>query len=77
MQTKHLRDKIVILRGDAAKKPIQPKDYPFYYPDEDKEIIFRLESQKPKAVIAMTGQAQLSGMKSKKHGIKIRMYHLQ
>lgn len=62
LQTEHLTDKIVILRGNATQRPIQPKDYPFYYPDEDKEIILRLESQKPKAIIAMTGQAQLSGM---------------
>lgn len=62
LQTEDLKDKIIILCGEAAKNPIQPKDYPFYYPDEDKAVILRLESQKPKAIIAMTGQSKVSGM---------------
>ena len=57
-----LKDQIIILRDEAAQRAIQPKDYPFYYPEEDRDIILRLESQKPKAIIAMTGQSQLSGM---------------
>ncbi len=62
LQTEDLRDKIIILCGAASQNPVQPKDYPFYYPDEDRAVIERLENQKPKAIVAMTGRSQLSGL---------------
>ena len=62
LQTEDLRDKIVILCGAATQNPVQPKNHPFYYPDEDRAVIERLENQKPKAIVAMTGQSQLSGL---------------
>ncbi|PHV69744.1 Zn-dependent exopeptidase M28 [Sporanaerobium hydrogeniformans] len=62
LQTTPLRDKIIILRGEATQKAMQPKDYPFYYPDEDRNVILRLENERPKAILALTGQSQLSGM---------------
>jgi len=42
---------------------LQPKDYPFYYPDEHKAIIDCLEAKSPCAVIAVTGETIMSGLK--------------
>lgn len=62
LQNQNLSGKIIVLCGELAETPIQPKDYPFYYPDKDKVIISLLESQKPKAIICVTGKSQLNGM---------------
>lgn len=62
LKNSDLNGKIIILSGELTERPLQPKDFPFYYPDEDKAIISLLESQKPKAIICITGQSQLSGM---------------
>ena len=56
-------DRILFLTEDLAKEPLQPKDYPFYYPDEHKAVIDCLEAKKPSAIIAVTGGTCLSGLK--------------
>ncbi|KAE9630692.1 M28 family peptidase [Defluviitalea raffinosedens] len=56
-------DKILFLTEDLAKESLQPKDYPFYYPDEHKAIIDCLEAKKPDAIIAITGETNMSGLK--------------
>jgi aminopeptidase YwaD len=56
-------DRILFLTEDLAQESIQPKDYPFYYPDEHKAIIDRLEAKKPGAIIAITGGTCMSGLK--------------
>ena len=55
-------ESIVFLTGELSAESLQPKDYPFYYPDEHKRIIDLLEAKKPLAVIAVTGKDALSGM---------------
>ncbi|MBW6411190.1 M28 family peptidase [Clostridium weizhouense] len=62
LQNQNLSGKIIVLCGGLTERPLQPKDFPFYYPDEDKVIISLLESQKPKAIICITGKSQLNGM---------------
>ena len=56
-------DRILFLTEDLAQESIQPKDYPFYYPDEHKAIIDCLEAKKPGAIIAITGGTCMSGLK--------------
>jgi len=56
-------DKILFLTENLAKEPLQPKNYPFYYPDEHKTIIDCLEARKPCAIIAVTGETSMSGLK--------------
>jgi aminopeptidase YwaD len=56
-------DKILFLTEDLAKEPLQPKNYPFYYPDEHKAIIDCLEEKTPCAIIAVTGETSMSGLK--------------
>ena len=55
-------ESIVFLTGELSAESLQPKDYPFYYPDEHKQIIDLLEAKKPLAVIAVTGKDMMSGM---------------
>lgn len=52
---------ILILSGKITETPLQPKNYPFYYPDEHKHLISLLEEKHPKAIIAATGKNPLSG----------------
>jgi len=56
-------NKILFLTEDLAQESLQPKDYPFYYPDEHKAIIECLEAKKPCAIIAVTGGTFMSGLK--------------
>jgi len=53
---------ILILSGIIAQSSLQPKNYPFYYPEEHKKIISLLEQKKPKAIIAATGRHPMCGM---------------
>ncbi|HHW00953.1 MAG TPA: M28 family peptidase [Clostridiaceae bacterium] len=55
--------RILFLTDDLAQESLQPKDYPFYYPDEHKAIIDCLEAKKPCAIIAATGGTPMSGLK--------------
>lgn len=55
--------KFIILHGPIASDPFMPKDFPFYYPDEHKAIIDAFESGKPAAIIAVTGQHPMCGLK--------------
>jgi len=56
-------DKILFLTDALARETLQPKNYPFYYPDEHKTIIDCLEAKKPSAIIAITGETCMSGLK--------------
>lgn len=62
LKSKDLNEKIVLLQGDITKEPLQPKDFPFYYPNEHKQIIDMLEEKKPKAIIANTGKHPMCGL---------------
>lgn len=54
--------KLLFLRGAIAADSLMPKDYPFYYPDEHKQIIDLLEEKQPRAVIAVTGRHPMCGL---------------
>lgn len=56
-------DEVLFLTGELSKEPLQPKDYPFYYPEEHKAIIELLEAKKPAAIIAVTGGTLMSGLR--------------
>ncbi len=53
--------KIVFLRGEIAREPLMPLDYPFYFPDAHKEIYALLDERRPAAVVAVTGKHPASG----------------
>ena len=56
------KNKILILTQELAKEPLQPKDYPFYYPEEHKQLINLLEEKSPLAIIAVTGKHSMCGL---------------
>ena len=56
------KDKVLIVSGELTKEALQPKDFPFYYPDEHKALIALFEEKAPMAIIAATGQDFLSGL---------------
>ena len=58
----NINEKILILQGEIAENPLMPKNFPFYYPYEHKQIIDLLEEKKPKAVIAVTGKHPMCGL---------------
>ncbi|MBO5246361.1 MAG: M28 family peptidase, partial [Eubacterium sp.] len=53
---------ILVVGGELAATPLQPKDYPFYYPDEHKYLIELFERKRPAAIIAATGKHALCGL---------------
>ncbi|NLE25491.1 MAG: M28 family peptidase [Clostridiaceae bacterium] len=56
-------DRILFLTEDLAQESLQPKNFPFYYPDEHKAIIDCVEAKKPGVIIAITGGTCMSGLK--------------
>ncbi len=54
--------KILLMRGTIAKEPLMPRDYPFYFPDEHKEIYALLSERKPLAILAKTGPHPACGL---------------
>lgn len=48
------KEKILLLRGSIASTQLMPTNYPFYYPDEHREIYEALEAAKPAAIITAT-----------------------
>lgn len=63
LESAECEDRILFLTEELAKEPLQPKDYPFYYPEEHKAIIDCLEAKKPCAIIAVTGETSMNGLK--------------
>lgn len=62
LESFNITEKIVFLKGNIAKEPMMPKNFPFYYPDEHKHIIDSLEEKKPSAIIAVTGRDEMCGL---------------
>ncbi len=52
---------ILVLAGDLTKEALQPKNYPFYYPDKHRIILSLLENKSPKAILCVTGKNTLNG----------------
>jgi aminopeptidase YwaD len=47
-------DKILLLRGELTREQLLPKNFPFYNPDEHRQIIALLEEKQPVAIITAT-----------------------
>ena len=48
--------KVLLLHGAIAKEQMMPKNFPFYNPDEHKQIVALLEAQQPGAIVSATGR---------------------
>lgn len=62
LETANCRDCILVVGGELVVTPLQPKEYPFYYPDEHRYLIELLERKQPAAIIAATGKHALCGL---------------
>ncbi|MGD9782556.1 MAG: M28 family metallopeptidase [Kiritimatiellia bacterium] len=54
--------KILFLRGEIAKEPLAPRDFPFYFPDEHKAIYEALDAMEPAGILAATGPHPSCGL---------------
>jgi aminopeptidase YwaD len=57
LEAADIQKKLLLLRGDIAREPLMPKNFPFYNPDEHRRIIALLEAKQPYAVLAATGRS--------------------
>ena len=55
-------NKLLILVGEICKNPLMPKDFPLYYPEEDKYLIELIEKKNPAAILCFTGQHPMCGL---------------
>ena len=62
LEQKEYRESILILAGKLTEAPLMPKEYPFYYPPEHRNIIDLLEEKSPKAIVALTGRHPMCGL---------------
>ena len=62
LKNQDCRGKIIALVDAIAQNSIQPKEYPFYYPAEHKELIDILETSGAAAVLAVTGEHPVYGL---------------
>jgi aminopeptidase YwaD len=53
---------ILVFTNELSKNAVMPKNFPFYFPDNDKLMYEILESIKPKGIVAITGQDPVSGL---------------
>lgn len=55
-----LRGRVAVLRGAWTRQPLSPKDNPFWYPDEDREVVERLEGSGALALLlSCEGEAMI------------------
>ena len=62
LQNTDCSGKILLLTGELCREQLQPKDYPFYFPDEHRDLIALLERKAPAAIVAVTGKSEMCGM---------------
>lgn len=62
LETVNCQNCILVVGGELVATPLQPKEYPFYYPDEHRYLIEVFERKQPAAIIAATGKHALCGL---------------
>ena len=62
LETANCQNCILVVGGELVATPLQPKEYPFYYPDEHRYLIELFERKQPAAIIAATGKHALCGL---------------
>ena len=53
---------ILVLKDELTKAGITPKNFPFYFPDEDKMLYEIIEKINPKGIITISGHDPISGL---------------
>jgi aminopeptidase YwaD len=62
LRTLEARGCLLLIRGKLAAEPLMPRDFPFYYPDEHREILDLLLDKRPAGVLALTEKHPLCGL---------------
>ena len=62
LENSFLNGKILLLLDEMTREPLMPMNFPFYYPDEHKNIIDKLIAANPLAIIAATGKHPMCGL---------------
>ena len=53
---------VLVFQNELTKAGLMPKNFPFYFPDEDKMMYETIEKINPNGIIAITGQDPVSGL---------------
>ena len=53
---------LLVIHGALAEEPLMPTDFPFYFPDEHREIIELIHAGAPAGILALTGKHPLCGL---------------
>jgi len=53
---------ILVFKDELTKTELMPKNFPFYFPDEDKLIYEIIEGINPKGIVTISGQDPSSGL---------------
>lgn len=56
LETADVSQCVVLLRGDLAREPLMPKNFPFYNPDRHQRIMALLEVKTPQALVGATSR---------------------
>ncbi len=56
LETADIEGCVLLMRGQIAREPLMPKNFPFYNPEQHKHIIRLLEEKKPAAIVAATSR---------------------
>lgn len=62
LKSANCQNSILIVGDELVATPLQPKEYPFYYPEEHRCLIELFERKQPAAIIAATGKHALCGL---------------
>jgi len=57
LETTEILDAILFLHGEICREQIMPRNFPFYNPDNHRQLVASLESMRPAAVVAATGRS--------------------
>jgi aminopeptidase YwaD len=56
LESAEIAGEVVLLRGEIAAEQLMPKNFPFYNPDNHRQIVALLESKRPAAIVAATAR---------------------
>ncbi|WP_406656650.1 M28 family peptidase [Methanolobus sp. ZRKC2] len=62
LENSEIENNILVLKDEITQIPLMPKDFPFYFPDENKKFYELVEKSNPACILTLTGKHQMSGL---------------
>lgn len=62
LRAREVAGSLLVLRGPLAAEPFMPRDFPFFYPDEHRQVLDLLLEKRPAGILAVTGRHPLCGL---------------